>query len=80
MDQLTNLRKKIDKIDNDLSKLLEERENLVKAVKKEKRKNDIKILDQKREEEIIEKQNSTFKKNIFKKILEESRKIQKELC
>ena len=76
MNELKKLRDKIDKIDKKLSKTLEKRKNLIKAVGKIKRVEDIPVIDKKREEAILSKFKTEYEKEIFKKIMEESRKLQ----
>ena len=55
MDLLDTKRRELDKIDNELIKLIEERMNIVKEVGRYKKENNIKIYDSSREQEIIEK-------------------------
>ena len=73
-------RLKIDKIDNVLNDLLEERFKIVLKIKEIKKRENLSIVDEKREKEVIEKFNKgefkEFKKEIAKKIIEESKKLQ----
>lgn len=78
MDEIAKIRKSIDKIDQKISKLLTERETKVKILKEYKKNNKLPIKDKSREKEILEKLSNQSQKNIFKKILSESRKIQQE--
>ena len=55
MNDLKNLRKEIDLIDDELMKLLIKRFHLSIEVKKVKQINNIAVLDNKREQEIIDK-------------------------
>ena len=55
---LTEIRNRIDNIDDKLVKLLEERLDIVSDVAKYKKANDKKIFDGKREKEVIEKNKS----------------------
>lgn len=79
--EIENIREEIDKIDESLISFLDKRMNLAVAIGDIKRKNNLPIFNRKREEEILEKtnkaKNNPFIKNIFKKILEESRNLQK---
>lgn len=78
MDKLEKIRKQLDSLDNKISKLLQKRAKLVIGVKKIKKAEGIKIKDPKREEFILSKMESNFEREIFKKILKESRKLQSE--
>jgi chorismate mutase len=77
MDELIKLRKKIDGIDKEISKLLRNRLEIVEKIGKNKTENNIKLKSQKREKEILEQLNTEYEKKIFKKIFTESIKIQK---
>lgn len=80
--EILKLREKINKIDGALFLLLDKRLEIVEAVGEIKRRRDLPVLDSSREKEILEKlprtRNSLFIKNIFKKIFEQSRNIQKK--
>ena len=72
----------IDKIDKRISKLLDKRAEIVKKVGKEKKRLGIKIVNKKREKEVLENvlrkgKNKKFIRNCFESIIRESRKIQK---
>lgn len=77
----------IDKIDNQIVKLFEERMNTVIEIAKIKKINDIKVLDSNREKEVIEKVKSYLENKELSKYLEEfyldlmniSKKYQKEV-
>ncbi len=71
---IKNIRKKIDKIDLEIQNLLEKRLSLCMETLKYKKK----ILDKKREEEILCKINSPEIREIFKTILKASKKKQRE--
>lgn len=78
---LNRLRKQIDRVDNKLSNLLDKRAETVKKIGKEKKKLKLKIVSRKREKEILRvvaknKKNKQFIRNVFKKIITESRKLQ----
>ena len=55
MEEINNLRQKINEIDSKIIELLRERFNVVKDIGKHKKKNGLPIKDPKREQEIIEK-------------------------
>ena len=81
MKELTKVRKEIDKIDELIKNLLKDRLISIEKIKvlkqsKEWAKSD--VQDKKREKEIMENLETDFEKEIFKKILSQSRKIQKE--
>lgn len=77
----------IDKIDNQIVKLFEERMNTVIEIAKIKKINDIKVLDSNREKEVIERVKSYLENKELSKYLEEfyldlmniSKKYQKEV-
>ncbi len=72
-------RVKIDKIDELLNKVLEERFELVLRIKKIKEESNLAIEDKEREKEVINKFKGKFeenKKTIIEKIIEESKKLQ----
>lgn len=76
MTKLEKIRKQLDRLDDNISKLLQKRAKLLSDVKKIKENEGIRIKDPKREEFILGKMESNFEKQIFKKILSESRKLQ----
>lgn len=55
MENIKLLRAKVDKTDEKILKLIAQRLNLVKEIEKHKKKNHIKIRDNKREMEILER-------------------------
>lgn len=76
------LRKKINHLDKKISALLEKRAEVVKKIGKEKKKLGIKIINPKRENKVLNnvsngKRNKKFVKQCFRKIIKESRKLQK---
>ena len=81
--KLKEQRNKIDKIDKDIIKFLNQRAEIVRKIAKIKLQNDIPLQNIKREKQILEKtnfvRNKVFVKNIFKKIIHESKLLQKEL-
>ena len=83
MNKLDYYRKKIDLIDKNIIKLLPQRFKLAKQIGDYKKKNKIKVVDKKRELQVIngiKKYSNKHKKfilDIFKKIINYSKKIQK---
>ena len=81
--QLEELRKEIDKIDEKLLLLLEERLEKAKQITEYKKENNIPETQKEREEEILDKLTQLGKgklrdeyiKNIFRQIIQESHKI-----
>ncbi|MDO8609375.1 MAG: chorismate mutase [bacterium] len=53
MDQIVELRKQVDKIDNDIISLIAKRMDIVKKIGAYKKQNNIPLLDSKRWEEVI---------------------------
>ena len=84
MEDIKALRSRIDKIDDELIKLFENRLDIAKRIGDIKRKNNIKVVDLKREEEVIRKNVSMVKNKdysdlaqcFFKNIIELSKKVQ----
>ncbi len=79
-------RRKIDKIDDAILKLLAERKRAVLEIGKIKKRNKFKIVDRQREEEIFGRLRKKVKKfnlnedyiiNLFKEIIKNSRKEEK---
>ena len=81
MNNINDLRKNIDHIDDNIIKLLEDRYKLVEKIGKIKKENNLNVYDKKREEIIYKKiDNSTFSyKNEIKKIYDEIITISKEI-
>jgi len=87
MRNLEVLREEIDKVDKELTILLEKRMDLAKEVGEYKKANNIDILNSKREEEVLEKninniKNEEYKeigKAFFEKLMELSRGIQSDI-
>jgi len=81
---ITDLRKEIDAIDDDLIKLLEERFDIVMEVKAYKQANNLPVLDSSREALIYDKIDQASSeyteeiKHIYKMILHESRTLQQD--
>lgn len=75
-------RKKIDKIDNKMMKLLEKRLESSMEIGKYKKKYGMKIIDKKREKEVLDnrvkksKLSKDFTKRLFSVIIHESRRVQ----
>lgn len=76
MNDISTLRKKIDKLDEQIIKMLRKRAELVKAIGKIKKTKNEKISDKERENEILEKMKNEYEKNIYKTIIKESKKLQ----
>lgn len=78
-------RKKIDEIDEQLIKLLEERLDISVKIGEYKKKNNLDVLDKKREELVIEKNLSRVENKDYRKLVEDftknlmdiSKKLQK---
>lgn len=76
MTDLSQLRQEIDKIDDKLRPLLRERAEKSSKIGKIKAKTKTPTQDRSREKEILAKCETPYEKAVFKKILEESRKLQ----
>ena len=83
--ELKDLRNKIDQIDQELVTLIEQRLEVVKQIGSYKKKHNLPILDQNREQEVLDK-NSKYLSNesnkeayleIMKNIMDVSKKIEK---
>ena len=81
-------RRQIDKIDNQILKLLKERFEISKKIGKYKKQNNLPVKNKKREKQLLEKNKSKakdfnlkpdFVKKLFRLILKESRRIQRFL-
>ena len=70
MKNIEELRKEINKIDEEMAKLFEERMECVKEIAKYKKKNNLPILDKNRENSLIEK-NLSYVKDELKPYYEE---------
>ena len=87
MNELENLRERIDTIDKELIALFEERMNVVNDIAEYKIKNNLPILNQNREDIVISKVKSTVKNkeytdsaiDFIKDIMEISKKFQQNL-
>lgn len=85
MEELKKLRDQIKNLDEEIVKLLEKRFNLSLKIGEFKKENNLPILDKDREKELSlinlsKLENKDFSEsylNIFKTILEESKKLQK---
>lgn len=76
MDKIQNLREKINKIDSEIALLLKNRLISVKKIGDLKKEQNLPIKDSNREDSIISRLDSDYEKEIFKKILSESRNHQ----
>ncbi len=81
-------RKQLDIIDKQIIKLISKRLKLAFSIMRFKKKNNLKIIDLKREKEVFrtrvifgkkQKLNSSFIKDLFKVIIKESHKFAKKL-
>lgn len=87
MNELENLRERIDTIDKELIALFEERMNVVNDIAEYKIKNNLPILNQNREDIVISKVKAIVKNNDYtdsaidfiKDIMEISKKFQQNL-
>lgn len=87
MNELENLRERIDTIDKELIALFEERMNVVNDIAEYKIKNNLPILNQSREDIVVSKVKSTVKNkdyadsaaDLIKDIMEISKKFQQKL-
>ena len=76
-------RKNIDKIDSKIMKLLEKRFESARKIGEYKKKTGIKLVDKKRENEILQDRiknsrlSKDFTKKLFSVIIKESKKVQK---
>ena len=84
--EIENLRKRIDKINDNLLKLLSGREKICKEIGEIKKQNGLAIRDEKREKEIFSKLREKARelgldeghvKKLFSLIIKNSRKIEK---
>jgi chorismate mutase len=82
-DELADLRKDIDFLDNEIMKFLVRRFEVTKKIRRYKKANNLPVMDKEREEHVIrEKTGSSglprkFIKDFYKLIFEESRRIQR---
>ena len=87
MNELENLRERIDTLDKELIALFEERMNVVNDIAEYKIKNNLPILNQNREDIVISKVKAIVKNNDYtdsaidfiKDIMEISKKFQQKL-
>lgn len=70
MESLDKLRNKINKIDKEMVELFQKRMSVVSKVAEYKKRNHMKVLDENREEEVIETQLKNFKQNSMKSEIE----------
>ncbi|MFA6991989.1 MAG: chorismate mutase [Candidatus Gracilibacteria bacterium] len=79
MDNLNNMRKIIDEIDKNLLALIRQRFKVVQNIRKFKKTKKMGTTDKKREKEILSKAKTKHEEAILKKILIESKKMQKNM-
>lgn len=77
LELLEKHRKEIDLTDEIIGQALLKRAGIIKKIAKYKKKHGLNTQDLKREENILKKFKAPFQKAIFKKILEESKKVQR---
>lgn len=81
---MRDMRKKLDKIDRKLIKLLKKRFAVCKKIGKYKKKNGLPVQDLKREKQIMNNRakksglSKDFVQKLFKLIFKESKKVQKK--
>ncbi len=78
MQTLQKIRQEIDKIDKKIADLLKSRAEKSQKIALIKKNHRLKVTDKDREKKILENLESEYEKEIFKKILQQSRKIQRE--
>ena len=76
MTNLKKIRQEIDEVDKSILSNIRKREVLINKIKIIKEKGNIVVTDKEREKIILEKTKNKFEKEIFKKIIEESKKLQ----
>lgn len=76
MTKLEKIRKQLDLLDDKIIKLLQKRAKLIIKVREVKKNKKLKIKDPQREQFILEKTQNNYEREIFKKILSESVKLQ----
>ena len=76
MNELKKTRSVIDEIDQKIIDLLRARKKLVLKISEIKNRERIDIRDSKRESEVMLKAENEYEKEILKKIISESRKLQ----
>ena len=83
MEELDRLRSRVDELDRELLEVIKQRLIVSKEIGNCKKKNGLKLRDRKREREVIEDMleksslDSDFIKKLFKLIIGESRRVQK---
>jgi len=77
--KIASLRAKIDQIDKKILELLKQRISIALKIGKIKKTHGIAITDTKRENLVLKKAKTPNLKNIYKKIVSESKKIQKNI-
>ncbi len=77
MEKIEKIRKHIDELDLKIATLLDERENAVIKLGEEKKKSGLEITDEEREKEILKRLGKKSQREVFKKIIEISKNIQR---
>lgn len=82
MDELRKYRQKIDLLDQDIMSLINERFIVIKKIKEYKTQNNLPVLNQSREDEILDKTSKFLYqdsiKAIYQTILKESKEFQRD--
>lgn len=82
MDELIKYRQKIDLLDQDIMSLINERFIVIKKIKEYKTQNNLPVLNQSREDEILDKTSKFLYqdsiKAIYQTILKESKEFQRD--
>ena len=78
MERLDKLRRAIDRVDEAIIRLLDLRKELVKLIGETKRELKREIIDVDREKEVLQRAGEY--REIFKKIIEYSREVQRNEC
>ena len=76
MDEIQKIRTEIDRIDTEIIDLLRQRGKNVSKIGKLKASKKLSITDLEREKEVISRLDSDYERNIFQKIIKESKKLQ----
>ncbi|MBI2634682.1 chorismate mutase [Candidatus Peregrinibacteria bacterium] len=75
MKELKIFREQIDEIDGKLAALLQKRAEMVRRIKFLKTEHHLAEIDREREKQILDRLETDYEKNIFRTILNESKKL-----
>ncbi|MBQ9625206.1 MAG: chorismate mutase, partial [Clostridia bacterium] len=85
--EITELRKQIDQIDSELTRLFLQRMDVCRKIGEYKKENGLPVLDAKREKQLLEEKTKNLPKQegqtvekLFKRIMEISREEQSKIC